>query len=1628
MSSIAMLINVCYSPRIIERSGKTCQDLAVQLDVFDEQRENDEAQNANQGVDLNSHLEVFYAILNRVADTPQEIPFLSILQHLLRIDPKEPVSDIVWDTAERLVHRATLLESREDATRLLRSPSQKQLACHQLGSRKASLSTAAAAPPPPPPPAVPPPPPPPTAPPPPPPVPMAPPQLRPPPPAAPSVSPEPQEAANVKLLPQQEIPTPKTKMKTINWNKIPNNKVVGKHNIWSVVARNHQGSPMADLDWSEMEGLFCQQVPASTPLTASPRPSRDHSDSSKKKEAAEIALLDGKRSLNVNIFLKQFRSSNEDIIQLIRNGEHDDIGAEKLKGLLKILPELDELEMLRNFDGDKSKLGNAEKFLLQLIEVPNYKLRIESMLLKEEFAANMSYLEPSINAMIVAGEDLMRNESLREVLYMVVVAGNFLNSGGYAGNAAGVKLSSLQKLTDIRANKPGMNLIHFVALQAEKKRKELLRFPDDMAILEEATKTTIEQLLNEINALDSRIKVVHKQIDLPSTEKEIKDQMAEFLKIADQEVSGLKKDMEELESVRKSLAEFFCEDPGAFKLEECFKIFHGFCNKFKQAVIENERRRVQEEQAAARRKQREELAAKRKTLGTQGSNGSESECNIVDSLLSDIRSGFAQKGSDNRARKIGNGMMTSEEDISIMGSPALSRRRLGSFSCDQPPSSGREDTYSPDITPTGSLRRRRSRVPSEEDESTLMDFLRASGHDGSRERKSWGSLDRSWARRARGGGRKRPDLLTADFSGERERPTSPSTLPTTPDEECKPKPWKQKIEAWLSENEKEDKHNEEIRRRPRRFQGNRRSLEADSESEGRSGTLDTLPEGKLAEGSLQYKRVYSDWKPTIDKTDVVGAMEAIAEVQPQSPVKDKSPWRKSNLNVPNTSEQTDLDVRRLRRLKSRGSMDSVPPSSLQSINEEEKRKEVIRTLGESMSPEESLPIYIRCPTEQQQPPEQPVALNKFKGGKMSPLLARRVFPDMADRSPEDPNLPPFAPRRSRKPEISDKVEIDSDNIETPPAARKVLRDHQRCSRMLKDEDVKEEEESQLGDGQFDRFAASRRTLRYRKPVEEETPKRAEVTSPELVPQTQVIKPETQQAQSIPVEKLSPKDKESRLKKWQDKLKSKIEIDPEEEAIANIEKSSEELQKLSTSATLPRSFRRNTSVDPKDVLEAIGKQLKETSEAEKQSDDCKLTEAINRLSASSTLPRSYRRRTNIDQSDVAKAIKRFSTNQDEFDKPSPLSQSNLKTSTPQSIPDNNKSPFVKNDFIPEIKIHVNTPGKCRNEHDLNDEGFEETQSLVSETPSQGASSGNFEGDFVDAPKPRTESKKLLRADSSGSGDTSSGVHTKDFKRTSSMRSPTSSEKKSVIPRRSASLRKSDSQSSLTRQQLLDKKTPLAKTESTPAQRRILALANKQNSKPAVLKSDSNIIQTPRSSSAPLKQPLKVVKSSAPTKTPHCVLPKKKVERSSSKSSLRSSRSSLNSAASVSTVRNVRPIPEIKNYTKAIKNLTSELKKEVKKPLGQSQVRSSKPTVPASRSSSSGSSIGPVVRRPRVASGVSTSFKENQVIGAPPVSSSSGESINGTVKKSGLSFMRPTAASAAKDSIDSVRHRATLRSIK
>lgn len=251
----------------------------------------------------------------------------------------------------------------------------------------------------------------------------------------------------------------------------------------------------------------------------------------------------------------------------------------------------------------------------------------------------------------------------------------------------------------------------------------------------------------------------------------------------------------------------------------------------------------------------------------------------------------------------------------------------------------------------------------------------------------------------------------------------------------------------------------------------------------------------------------------------------------------------------------------------------------------------------------------------------------------------------------------------------------------------------------------------------------------------------------------------------------------------------------------------------------------------------------------------------------------------------------------------------------------------------------------------DEGFEETQSLVSESPSQGTSSGcNYETDAVDTAKVATdpvETKRTLR--------TIGGV---------------SDKLKTLIDRNNRSLARSKSmRSSL---------NPLVKRSEDVTRKTII----------------------PK-------------RSTSLRKTEH----QTGVERSNSRTSLRSSRSSLNSSTSVNTV--VKKVP-LNDKTPVLKIVNTSNNKRV------NPTTSTKPRVPASRSSSSGSSVGPtLVRKPPVRVN-GQSFKENLGKVAASSSGGSGSSIKSQVQNSRTQvvgakngFMRPTASSATKSNLKSAK---------
>ncbi|XP_037352496.1 LOW QUALITY PROTEIN: FH2 domain-containing protein 1 [Talpa occidentalis] len=414
----------------------------------------------------------------------------------------------------------------------------------------------------------------------------------------------------------------KKRMRSFFWKTIPEEQVRGKTNIWTLAARKQHHF---QIDTRTIEELFGQQEETSK----STLPRRGGSLNSSFREAREeITILDAKRSMNIGIFLKQFKKSPQSIVGDIHQGKSEHYGSENLREILKLLPESEEIKKLKSFTGDVSKLSLADSFLHRLIQVPNYSLRIEAMVLKKEFLPSCSALYTDITILRTATKELISCEELHSILHLVLQAGNIMNAGGYAGNAVGFKLSSLLKLADTKANKPGMNLLHFVAQEAQKKDAILLNFSEKLYHVQEAARLSLDSTEAELHSLFVRTRSLKENIQQDS---ELCQQMEDFLQFATEKLMDLERWKQELRDEAHTLIDFFCEDKETMKLDECLQIFRDFCVKFNKAVKDNHDREVQELRQQQRLK---ELEQKRRswTAGELGGFGRSSSENDVELL------------------------------------------------------------------------------------------------------------------------------------------------------------------------------------------------------------------------------------------------------------------------------------------------------------------------------------------------------------------------------------------------------------------------------------------------------------------------------------------------------------------------------------------------------------------------------------------------------------------------------------------------------------------------------------------------------------------------------------------------------------------------------------------------------------------------------------------------------------------------------------------------------------------------------------------------------------------------------------------------------------------------------------
>ncbi|XP_077197153.1 FH2 domain-containing protein 1-like [Paroedura picta] len=456
------------------------------------------------------------------------------------------------------------------------------------------------------------------------------------------------------------------KLRNFNWEALPAQRVRGRRNLWTTGGR----AGGFGLDRRLLEELFGQRPEAAKGGLCG-------------RPVQQALLLDPKKILNLGIFLRQFKRPVQVIVADIWGGEGALYGAEKLLELTKMLPDGEEVKRLEAFQSSQSRLSEAEVFALLLVQVPSYARRLELLVLKEEFFARLGALLSAIQVMTEAATELLNCRELHDLLRLVLEAGNCLNEGGYAGSALGFRMSSLLRLADTKANCPGMDLLHFVALEAEKKDPKLLLFPRKLPHVGPASRILGQEVVAELQNLGRRLQGAEEGLEA----LDWRAQMGPFLREAGAELSGVRSSLDSLKQATAALCDFFCEEPETFSLAECCRIFQAFGERFLLAAQENKAREAAERGWERQAQARQEKEKKKKQ---QQQRRSIATCSAQDPGLRDVELDPLFLGGPCRGQRSCSlrGLPPSLDCPQTQERPLpLSRRRtlVGASPCPEPP-------------------------------------------------------------------------------------------------------------------------------------------------------------------------------------------------------------------------------------------------------------------------------------------------------------------------------------------------------------------------------------------------------------------------------------------------------------------------------------------------------------------------------------------------------------------------------------------------------------------------------------------------------------------------------------------------------------------------------------------------------------------------------------------------------------------------------------------------------------------------------------------------------------------------------------------------------------------------------
>ncbi|KAG3031149.1 hypothetical protein JG687_00001540 [Phytophthora cactorum] len=397
-------------------------------------------------------------------------------------------------------------------------------------------------------------------------------------------------------LPKKETVKPNVELRPLFWTRVPVNVV--SSTVWMKLNDSH-----AELDVEEMEWMFRKN-----PVDASKKLDEKKKEAEKvPAQPKEVLLFDPKRQQNVSIAIARFKMSSEDIKNAIYALDGQTLGSEVLNVLISISPTLEEIDMLKNYDGDVKLLGNVEKFFLDLLTIPRYTQRIKCFRYKLQFENRILETQAQLDTLVAATDQVTESDKFRRVLEHILAIGNYLNGSTPRGGAYGFKLDTLMKLHTLKSVDPRVTLMHFLLRQLEEKAPDVITFAGEVPHIVEAKRLSLDQLRADLSSYNTELAMLKGQVRASKNDHIEGDKfyevMTPFAKDAEEVLEELGRDFNGLETSYQELVSSFGEDPRKVGPMEFFTILDEFVTEFKKAYRQNQTKEYQaiyEEAAAAR--------------------------------------------------------------------------------------------------------------------------------------------------------------------------------------------------------------------------------------------------------------------------------------------------------------------------------------------------------------------------------------------------------------------------------------------------------------------------------------------------------------------------------------------------------------------------------------------------------------------------------------------------------------------------------------------------------------------------------------------------------------------------------------------------------------------------------------------------------------------------------------------------------------------------------------------------------------------------------------------------------------------------------------------------------------------